>query len=430
MEPERKIEKLLRAYAQRRRTAAGDPLKLHPATRRLLQGEVSRRAAKPGTEESSVSLWQLFRQQWAFLFGFALMVFLGATLFFPAMSASKKRAQNISAMNHLQQIGLAAQTVAGENNGKLPATLDELTNGLVSKQTLTDPVSGKPFVYLAGSKKLDDLESNDVLAYSPADKDGRAVLLADGRVEYATKTRFSELTKQKSTELTLAKTSAPAQPAQTTAYEPAPVASPAPAPEVAGEPKELPSGTSGIQSFVQTGVANQQNLYRNVSASAQAAPVLQSFQIVQNGDVVSVVDRDGSVYHGSVQIAAVKGNEAKGTSPNEATPPMQREQEAEQRTDNQRQAAQNYFFRVMGTNRTLQQNVVFSGTVEALPGAIANAPQSSGGGGGGGVGDAVQNKLQVSTNQQQSLLSNSRVVGPAVIDSTNQIEINAVPVSQ
>jgi hypothetical protein len=109
---------------------------------------------------------------------------------------------------------------------------------------------------------------------------------------------------------------------------------------------------------------------------------------------------------------------------------MQREQEAEQRTDNQRQAAQNYFFRVMGTNRTLQQNVVFSGTVEALPGAIANAPQSSGGGGGGGVGDAVQNKLQVSTNQQQSLLSNSRVVGPAVIDSTNQIEINAVPVSQ
>ena len=47
MEPERKIEKLLRAYAQKRRAAAGDPLKLHPATRRLLQDEVSRRAPKP-----------------------------------------------------------------------------------------------------------------------------------------------------------------------------------------------------------------------------------------------------------------------------------------------------------------------------------------------------------------------------------------------
>ncbi len=279
------------------------------------------------------------------------------------------------------------------------------------------------------SKKLDDLESNDVLAYSPVDKDGRAVLLADGHVEYATKARFSELTKQKSTELTLAKTSAPAQPAKTTAFEAASAASPSPAPEVAGELKELPSSSSDIQSFVQTGAANQQNLYRNVSASAQAAPVLQSFQMVQSGDVVSVVDRDGSVYHGSVHIAAVKGNEAEATSPNEATPPMQREKEAEQRTDHPQPAAQNYFFRVMGTNRTLQQNVVFSGTVEALPGAIANAPQSSGGGGGGGGGGAQYN-LQVSTNQQQSLLSNSRVVGTAVIDSTNQIEINAVPVSQ
>jgi hypothetical protein len=38
--------------------------------------------------------------------------------------------------------------------------------------------------------------------------------------------------------------------------------------------------------------------------------------------------------------------------------------------------------------------------------------------------------LQASTNEQQSLLSNSRVVGTAVIDQTNQIEINAVPVAQ
>jgi hypothetical protein len=429
MEPERKIEKLLRAYAQKRRTAAGDPLKLPPATRRLLQGEVSRRAAKPEPEESSVSLWQLFRQRWAFLFGFALMIFLGAMFLLPPLGSVKREAQSVSAMNNLKQIGVAAQMVAGENNGKLPASLDELTNALVSKQTLTDPVSGKPFVYLAGSKKLDDLESNEVLAYSPADKDGRAVLLADGRVEYATQTRFSELTNQRSTELALAKTFTAAQPAQTTGYETASAPSPAPAPEVAGELKDVPSGTSGIQSFVQTVAANQQNLYRNVSASAQAAPVLQSFQMVQNGDVVSVVDRDGSVYHGSVQIAAVKSEEAEATSPNEATPPMQRQKEAGQRTDRPRQAAQNYFFRVMGTNRTLQQNVVFSGTMEALPGAIANAPPSSGGGGDGGGGGAVQNNLKVSTNQQQSLLANSRVVGTAVIDSTNQIEINAVPVS-
>ena len=50
MEPERKIEKLLRAYAKKRRAQAGDPLTLHPATRRLLQGEVARRKPKPGDD--------------------------------------------------------------------------------------------------------------------------------------------------------------------------------------------------------------------------------------------------------------------------------------------------------------------------------------------------------------------------------------------
>ena len=54
METERKIEKLLRAYAKKRRADAGDPLKLHPATRRLLQGEVARRKPKPDDEEASV----------------------------------------------------------------------------------------------------------------------------------------------------------------------------------------------------------------------------------------------------------------------------------------------------------------------------------------------------------------------------------------
>ena len=43
MEPERPIEKLLRACARKRRDEAGPPFELHPATRRWLQGEVARR---------------------------------------------------------------------------------------------------------------------------------------------------------------------------------------------------------------------------------------------------------------------------------------------------------------------------------------------------------------------------------------------------
>ena len=47
MNDERPIEKLLRRFARKRRDEAGAPLELHPATRRLLQGEVLRQFPKP-----------------------------------------------------------------------------------------------------------------------------------------------------------------------------------------------------------------------------------------------------------------------------------------------------------------------------------------------------------------------------------------------
>jgi hypothetical protein len=157
MEPEREIEKLLRAYVRKRRADASDPLKLHPATRRLLQGEAARHAPKPETEEVSFSFWQLFRQQWVFLLGFALMIFLGATLLLPGLSSAKRKAESIGAMNNLRQIGVAAQMAAEDNHGRLPASLDELSNTLGTRAVLTDSISGKPFVYIAGGKGFEDL---------------------------------------------------------------------------------------------------------------------------------------------------------------------------------------------------------------------------------------------------------------------------------
>jgi mevalonate kinase len=94
-------------------------------------------------------------------------------------------------------------------------------------------------------------------------------------------------------------------------------------------------------------------------------------------------------------------------------------------------AAQNYhyLFRVVGMNQTLKRNVVFTGSMETIPGAGSNMQSTLGGGGGGGAVRTVQDNQQAATNQQQWQLSNSRIVGTAVIDRTNQIEINAVPVA-
>ncbi len=238
MEPERKIEKLLRAYAKKRRAQAGDPLTLHPATRRLLQGEVARRKPKPGDdEEASVTLWELFRQRWALFAGFAVIVFFGAALFLPTLSASKKKAQSVNAMNNLKEIGVAAQMAADENHGRLPVSLDALTNELVSDKVLTDPESGKPFIYVAGGEKLDGLSSNSVLAYSPADKKGHAVLFADGRVEVVNGMRLAELTNRGLSQLVAANDSVnrqlPETPATSKDAEGIAVA----APTISGQPK-------------------------------------------------------------------------------------------------------------------------------------------------------------------------------------------------
>ena len=56
-EPEKKIEELLHAYSRKRREDAGAPLEMHPATRRMLQGEVARQSKVGGANSASPRPW-------------------------------------------------------------------------------------------------------------------------------------------------------------------------------------------------------------------------------------------------------------------------------------------------------------------------------------------------------------------------------------
>ena len=61
-EPEKKIEESLHAYARKRREEAGAPMEMHPATRRMLQGEVAKlKAAQPPERRA---WWQSFFLVW------------------------------------------------------------------------------------------------------------------------------------------------------------------------------------------------------------------------------------------------------------------------------------------------------------------------------------------------------------------------------
>src|SRR6185436_17944259 len=61
MDNERPIEKLLRDYAKKRRADAGKPLEMHPATRRMLQGEVARRFPRAKRGSSLVEFFGRWR---------------------------------------------------------------------------------------------------------------------------------------------------------------------------------------------------------------------------------------------------------------------------------------------------------------------------------------------------------------------------------
>ena len=61
-EPEKRIEESLHAYARKRREEAGAPMEMHPATRRMLQGEVAKlKGAQPPERRA---WWRSFFLVW------------------------------------------------------------------------------------------------------------------------------------------------------------------------------------------------------------------------------------------------------------------------------------------------------------------------------------------------------------------------------
>lgn len=458
MEPERKIEKLLRAFAKKRRADAGDAFKLHPATRRLLQGEVARRA--PKRSAAAESLWDWFRKRWVLRLGFALVVCVGAVLFLPALHRTKSNSNNTEAMSNAKPLGAAATIAAVDNSRKLPAP------------DVTGTISGQQSVIVASAGNLGGLQSNNLLAYAAKNQTDRATLFADNSAQ-PRRDEFSTITNRSQPALALAENA----PSQKPNEAPAPVVVAAALtvapPPVAGEPVVLagtvnrvaapPPGsvsgavaaTEGFASAAssrelraaktapaQNATQFKSELAANVSQSAtknsqrfvqtrtkQIPPVLDSFELQQNGDRISVVDRDGSIYNGSLQPVdlVIQDDLSKAKEAADKTGVLQTAKKNLVVGGNAQSSAQNYYFRVSGANRSLKQNVVFAGNLIALTNVTANAAQNFSGGGGGGGGG--QSKLADANVPQQQIFSNSRITGTVTIANTNQIEINAMPVN-
>jgi type II secretory pathway pseudopilin PulG len=119
------------------------------------------------------------------------ILFLLASMMLPSLAKAKQKAQRISAVNNLKEIGTAMRLWSGDNGDAVPASLDQLQNELGgSDKLLTDPATGQRFIYVGAGKNLNN--PNAIIAFSPPGPNGTAVLLADGSVQQMTSAQFAD----------------------------------------------------------------------------------------------------------------------------------------------------------------------------------------------------------------------------------------------
>jgi hypothetical protein len=468
MEPERPIEKVLRAWGEKRREEA-EGLEMHPATRKLLQGEVARKYARSKTRAGySLLAWFRTLPRWAW--GAASVATLGACVTLIALKLN----------SHDEQLGRLAQNEPRSAERSSPVTADAIS-------PTTTATSGA----LVAADKLDDIKLKTDRSAGRQDAD----LLASGGQKSLSEdeSALSLRAERPMTESNKGEIAAASPPmeaksanaprgfgggvASTVSGPPAPPTS-APAPVTPGADAGaipgaygLPSGNAvaakdmresapgpsapaaggGVtqrmlspaassstlaaskaerQPAMEPGLSNAQSgaaLYRSTTETAvlgdsfskakelaqpsvterftqitvngnrtrgvteqvSAAPVLNSFRIEQHGNAVRVVDADGSEYLGEVQPLPVPSQARPGlvrrsvAVPSAAPASKKTQSNFSDLVSNTNMLPDSFAFRVVGTNKSLHQRVVFTGSLitqtnaaRARLGADVNGVQS------------------------------------------------------
>jgi hypothetical protein len=184
------------------------------------------------------------------------------------------------------------------------------------------------------------------------------------------------------------------------------------------------ASASGLQKSAQ--LPNTAKFRRADEPVSNTSPVLATFQLEQAGDQLRVIDGDGSTYVGALtpppadKYARKVELESVSVTNTSDVAALGVDSTAKEFG---KQAGQSYTFRVAGTNRTLQQPVVFTGNIVVLTNALpasqtvlAQSPAKR------------QNQLAPQQNQFPSLL-NSTVSGNVQLGTNREMKINAVPVN-
>ena len=383
MEPERNIEKELKTYAQQRRVEAGAAPELHPATRKLLQDEAAR-AAKSADGEAQGS-GRRFWNSWPRLAvaGVAVVaVVAGCWFILGGTSTSKMEMARYREIPKMRPVDRSK----AENKEKETGTRRSLA-AAKSDSTITD---------------VDSLKLNAAAMPAPASPAPPALAAVPPGVPAPEAAPFAGTLKDSTDFGSISGTTAPTPKDKGYTLYPA----------------DVPV-TPVIQRFRRTGqVASPTG---DIGGNAD---VLVSFSVEESRDRLRMIDSDGSVYNGFVSRTPKAARE-----PVEAAKKALAQDNEAAAEDKKKVPLQLFSFRVSGTNRTLKQEVVFTGnfltaaeaiTTPASAGelVVTNTPLIDGVGGiGGSAGAVLPLELQ-----------KVRLEGRVLVDRTNKIEIKASPV--
>ena len=517
-DPNQKMEELLKACAKQRREQAGAPFELHPATRRLLQGEVRRLMPPPAPETGASSSFFSFRR-WlvpgAALATVTICAIFGAVqfgLFMPRKSSThetttlafnqklpgnplldaarnnptlgddlenESRKREIAKQDkYLESLGLNKEKLALAETGELARAQDFEKSKLLTLRDVgkdgamktdavtrlgTDAGAGGGSAISIGSGTANNLTiAGGTLAVAQQPVSvlrGNGITIA-GEIASTSSQPMQRKDNSHAGEIDgdlLAKKISGASGAidlkmQTPALETVPVNPALPKSEglLAGDKKKSTDGQDQLERI------------SAVAAGKTAVPaILNTFEIRVDGDQIRLIDADGSVYAGKIQIpklaqtraAATNGGQmffnmpvadadrkvsfADSTRPvdapqptgsagvtagvsNSAVPAPQ----AAKASREQQQQNYNYSFRASGTNLSLKKVVVVEGNYisEQPPGAQQQGARVA------GAAQLATAMKQTAQNARAAVseATDVKIQGQAQLGNEAKIEINAI----
>ena len=444
MSTERDIEKLLREAARQRLEKAGAPIELHPANRRALQEAVARQfGGKNVAPRPSFLLW-LGRAWPRLAVGFGLVIVLGLAATFWIQRESSPRVNN--------------QTVAVAESRKSPeavsGTFDRPAKDVISELAQADNKAAVD----RSSAEVETFRARTPVAATASAAPGNAApslapraaapsppLVANGPATQPSAPpaalTLGEAPKSAASSQVLMRSAERQALVQTAGGKQANAAgrglAGAAATDGSASAPVVSQSLAIHQHFVQE---TTQTITKSVDALGDraAVPILRTFDLRVNDGQLTITDDDGSVYTGNLlPMPAQTDNvlkwkadlkeEAPTTINGASTVPRIASKQANPTADGAVVQVvpdpTNLLFQVSGTNTSLNQLVVFKGSLILTP-APRLARQST-----NLASDKVA-QYGFAAPAAPVLQTNFQVIGRAQLGSNAPIDVNARPASQ